>query len=121
MYHICIKFIYSLCSSRFPSFRWKDRSTERSCSMPGVSKKLRRSGEGVSEKVEGVGGMESAFPSVASPLPLLFIFHTLPQFSSPSQAFEKGKETAAMQTNQVIETRVNVWENKKCCRNTRCR
>ena len=38
-----------------------------------------------------------AFLGWANPLPLLIIFHTLLQFSSPSQVFGKWKETAATQ------------------------
>ena len=60
-------------------------------STPGVSKNLRRSGEGMSEKGEGVG-----IP-VASPPPPTAYFGTLSQFSSRSRAFGKGKETAATQ------------------------
>ena len=55
--------------------------------MPGLSKKIERSGDGVSEKGEGW----------LHPLPLLLIFRNLSQFLSPSRAFGKGKETAAMQ------------------------
>ena len=53
-----------------------------------MSKKIERSGDGVSEKGEGVGRKGT----------LLLIFGNLSQFSSPSRAFGKGKETAATPT-----------------------
>ena len=55
----------------------------------GWAKKLGRSREGVSKKGEGVGRK--------SPPPPTAYFATLSQFSSRSQAFGKGKETAATQ------------------------
>ena len=58
----------------------------------GVSKKIERSGDGMSEKGEGVG-----FGWSSHPLPLLLIFRNLSQFWSPSRAFGKGKETATTQ------------------------
>ena len=36
------------------------------------------------------------------PLPLLLIFRNFSQFSSPSRAFGKGKETAATQATHVV-------------------
>ena len=36
------------------------------------------------------------------PLPLLLIFRNFSQFSSPSRAFGKGKETAATQAAHVV-------------------
>ena len=78
---LCFTLGASLCSSRFLFFR--DRSSEKRRSAPGVSKKLGRGREGVSDKGEGVGRPH--------PLHLLLIFRTLSQFSSPSRAFGKGK------------------------------
>ena len=56
-------------------------------STPGVSKKLGRSGEGVSEKGEGVG--RKGFLRLPRPLQLLVIFHAPSQFSSLCVSFWK--------------------------------
>ena len=63
-------------------------------STPGVGKKMRRSGEGVSEKGEGVGGKELSFPSLASPPSAPYFSHSLP-VSFPSRKFLKTPATQA--------------------------
>ena len=52
---------------------------------------------GRGEREGGGGGEERNFLPSPHPLPLLLIFRNLSQFSSPSRAFGKGKETAATQ------------------------
>ena len=60
-----------------------------------MSKKLRRSGEGVSEKGDGVGEKELSFPSLASPPPSApYSSRSLP-VSFPSRKFLKTPATQA--------------------------
>ena len=75
----------SLRSSRFLSFSRRRSKVGDQRSKPGVSKKMGRSGKGVSEKGDRVGIKGIAFPSLASPPPFAPYFsHSLP-VSFPSR------------------------------------
>lgn len=83
---------FSLRSSRFPSFRRRDRSSERRRSTPGVSKKLGTSAEGWAKMGRGWGGKESFRRLVPATYYLFFACF-----------FGIGKETAA--TEATLESR----------------